>query len=143
VDKPQPIIAGLVWIALFAAFVAFDGRAILTASGDALAYALIGAAFGLGAHHLGGALVRRVPTERQVAEGKSLRRFRWRVIGIHFLSVIALLLTVRRINAATVYAVDGSSPSFMTFLLLQIGLGWLWYQLGTKPVPDRPDAERV
>jgi hypothetical protein len=143
VDKPQPFLAGLVWIAFFVAFVAFDGRAILTASGDALAYALIGAAFGLGAHHLGWSLVRHVPTERQVAEGKSLRRFRWQVFGIYMLTVLALLLAVRRVNAATVFAIDGISMSIMTFALLEIGLGSPWSWLGKKPIPDRPDAERV
>jgi hypothetical protein len=145
VDKPQPIFAGLAWIAILVATVTFDGRAVVTALGDAAAYSLIGAAFGLSAFQLGRTLLSRVPTEGQVSGGRSLRRFRAQVIGTHFLTVAILLLAVGRVDAATdpVSAGDGAPISFLTFWLLQIGLGWPWYEVGRKAAPDRPDAARV
>jgi hypothetical protein len=147
VDKPQPIFAGLVWAAFLVAVMTlgFDEHDVLATLGDAVAYALLGAAFGLSAYFLGRVLIGRTPTERQVARGKSLRRFRLQATALHLVILLALGFAGWRIGggADRGYGSDAPLMSVITFMMIQTALGWPWSKLGMKPVPDRPDAARV
>lgn len=145
VDKPQPIVAGLIWGAFVVAVSTFDGRGVMASIADVIAYSLIGAAFGLCAHFLGRSLLGRVPTERQVAEGKSLRRFRLQATGLHLVILAAFLFASWRLGAGSDpgYGNDAAVMGVITFMVVQEALGWPWSKLGMKPVPDRPDAARV
>ena len=145
VDKPQPVLAGLAWTAFLVATLTFDGRDGMTALGDSVAYSLVGGAFGLSAYFLGRTLVGRTPTERQVANGKSLRRFRLQATGLHLLILAALGFAGWRFGGGSdpSYGNDAPVMSVIAFLTVQMALGWPWSALGRKPVPDRPAGARV
>lgn len=145
VDKPQPIIAGLVWTAFLVVILVFEEHDVLAALGDAVAYSLIGAAFGLSAHSAGRWLLDRVPTERQVAEGRSLRLFRLRASGLHLLIVVALGFAAWRLGEGSDTGIGNDAPimTIIGFITVQQALGWSWSKLGMKAVPDRPDPARV
>jgi hypothetical protein len=144
-DKPQPIIAGLVWGAFLVAILVFDEHDVLATLGDAVAYSLIGAAFGLSAHSVGGWLLDRVPTERQVAGGRSLHRFSLQSTGLYLLIVVALGFAAWRLGGGsdTDIGNDAAIMTFIAFTTVQQALGWSWPKVGTKAVPDRPDPARV
>jgi hypothetical protein len=145
VDKPQPIIAGLVWGAFLAAVLTFDGRGVLTTLGDGMAYSLIGAAFGLSAYFLGKTLFGRTPTEQQVEEGTSLRRFRLQATGLHLVVLAGLVFAGWRLGGGSDPELGNDAPAMtvITFMVVQMALGWPWSALGRRPLPDRPDAARV
>jgi hypothetical protein len=144
-DKPRPIIAGLVWAAFFVAVLTLDERSVLTALGDGAAYSLIGAAFGLTAFLLGKKLVSRTPTERQVEEGRSLRGFRLLATGLHAVVAAGLVFVGWRLSGGWHTDLGNDAPvlSMITFFMVQTALGWPWSKLGSKPMPGRPDAARV
>ena len=143
-DRPQPIIAGLVWGAFLVAILVFAEHDVLATLGDAVAYSLIGAAFGLSAHSVGRWLLDRVPTERQVARGRSLRRFRLQSTGLYLLIVLALGFAASRLGGGsdTDIGIDPAIITFIAFMTVQQALGWSWSKLGMKAVPDRPDPAR-
>jgi len=144
-DKPRPIIAGLVWGAFLVAVLTLDERSVLTALGDGVAYSLIGAAFGVCAHYLGRALLDRVPTVRQVAEGRSLRRYRLQATGLHLVILAGLAFTGWRLGGGSDQDFGNDAPvlGVIAFTMVQTALGWPWSKLGMEPLPDRPDVARV
>jgi hypothetical protein len=109
-----------------------------------LAYSLIGTAFGLTAFFLGKRLVSRTPTEWQVEEGMSLRRFRLQATGLHLAIAAAMVFASWRLSGGhTDLGNDAPVSSMITFFMVQTALGWPWSKLGSMPTPDRPDAARV
>ena len=109
-----------------------------TALKIALAYSLLGAAFRLSAYFIARLLQARIPSERTVAEGASIRRFRWIVLAVYFamlLSVAFVLSTITPSSAALQHERDYAVfLAYMTFILVQAGLGWPWAMLHPKHV---------
>src|SRR4051812_21195044 len=91
-DKPKPLLALSSWVSAFIVTVwvagSVDHIARWTAIETAFAYSLVGGAFGLSAYYIARLLQARVPTEGAAAEGNSLRRFRWVVIGVYFVMIV-------------------------------------------------------
>jgi hypothetical protein len=149
--SPAPGLAASSWLVAVVlavtAAVNVDGIAIGTAVATALGYALAGAAFGVSACYFRGLLLRRAPTEREVAEGRSLRRFRRLVVLVYLASVTALAFTLwtisglyQAVHPEHDYAVF---MGFLTFILVQSAQGWPWGDLGKRLSWNAPTCSRL
>ena len=124
------------------------GRAVALA----IAYPLIGLTFGLTGIWAARTLLRRVPTEGEARGTGRLRLFRLKVVGVYVVLGAALAFTIwttrPQIAGSTVVEVARTGGEqraaimlgWSTFLLVQIGTGWYWGQLGRRPIADRPDG---
>jgi len=146
-DKPKPWLALSSWVSAFIIAVwaagSVDHIARWTAIETAFAYSLLGGAFGLSAYSIARLLQGRVPTEEAAAERISLRRFRWVVIGVYFVMVLLVAFVLWTITTPGSPHDERDYAVFMayiTFILVQSGLGWPWARLGRHAMAERPDV---
>jgi hypothetical protein len=73
-----------------------------------------------------------------------VRRFRWIVLAVYFAMVLSIAFVLWTITPSSPVRHDERDYAvfiaYMTFILIQGGLGWPWARLGRHALAERPDV---